>query len=120
MSADKQKLIDARIDEGWEVVKLDDQNLDWWCDEYWEIRSIRENFGVKLLIFFLVDPQWDGQRKKGQGSWAITATSKFPENRLGTRHEIALLPLAKRKFDAKLQEFILSLTEYRRKLQSKS
>jgi hypothetical protein len=118
MSVYNPQLLKALIDEGWELIERNEENMFWWCDEYWTIRSIRENWGLELFILFLVDPQWDAPRKKGQGIWAITATEKFPENRSEASQGIALLCMSKRKFDTKLKEFIASVNEYRRKFGS--
>jgi hypothetical protein len=117
MSIYKQHLLKALVDEDWEVVKINDESAFWWCDEYWTIRSMRENWGLELLILFLVDPQWDLPRKKGQGIWAITAIGKFPEDWIQASKGVALLNMSKRKFDTKFKEFIVSLSEYRRTFQ---
>jgi hypothetical protein len=119
MSTYKQRLLNALITDDWELVEINDQSQHWWCDEYWRIRSVQENWGLELLIIFLVDPQWDAPRKKGQGIWAISANTNFPEGWGEASREIALLSLTKRKFDSKLYEFVLTLKEYRRKVQSK-
>jgi hypothetical protein len=116
MTAYKKILLDALTGEDWELIEVDDYSHDWWCDEHWLIRSVRESWGIEVMIFFLVDPQTDFPRKKGEGIWAITATDKFPETWGGASRGIAILPLSKRKFDQKLERFLSSLNQYRRSI----
>jgi hypothetical protein len=117
MTTYKQHLLGALIDHGWELIEVNDDNHDWWCDEHWRIRSVRENWGLELLIFFLVDPQWEAPRKKGQGVWEIAATTTFLKSWLDADGGIATLTMSKGKFDIKLGQFIASLNEYRRTVQ---
>ena len=110
----KRKLLNALIDEGWELVEVNEDNRHWWCDEHWVIRSVRENWGLEFMIFFLVDPHGDSVRKKGQGIWQIAATVAFPENWIEAGRGIATISMSKGKFDSKLKDFISFLIEYRR------
>ena len=110
----KQKLLNALIDEGWELLEVIEENNHWWCDEHWLVRSIRKKWGREILIFFLVDPQWDAPRKKGQGIWEIAATEKYPKDWLEASRGIATISLSKGKFDEKLKNFIASLSLYRK------
>ncbi|MEW6211643.1 MAG: hypothetical protein AB1631_24985 [Acidobacteriota bacterium] len=114
MSTYKKILLESLIDEDWELIEAFDCNHDWWCDEHWLIRSVRENWGIEVMIFFLVDPMWDTPRKKGQGIWAIAATDKFPERWGEAGSRIATLTLSKRRFNQKLVSFLSSLNHYRR------
>jgi hypothetical protein len=78
------------------------------------VASSQRAVGKEVLIFFLVDPQCDAPRKKGQGIWAIAATEKFPAGWQEAGGGIATLSLSKRKFDEKLKQFIASLSLHRR------
>jgi len=110
----KAQLLAALISNGWELVQTETQHPEWWCDQYWVVRSVREMWGMELFIFFLVDPQWEGPRKSGQGVWEIAATAQMPSDWLEAARGIATIPMSKRRWDHKLATFISELTDYRR------
>jgi hypothetical protein len=112
MQAYKVQLRHRLADHGWEVVEVIDSD-DWWADEYWEVASRRNAWGLEVVLTFLVDPQWDAPRKKGQGVWAITTTNSIPPDRLSADRCIAELPMVKGRFDEKLAAFVASLDAYR-------
>lgn len=109
----KEQLLSALHARGWEQVEVDPEGVDWWADEHWRIRSTREGWGTELVLTFLVDPMWDGPRKKGQGIWAIGATQETPRERTDADHGISLC-MTKRRFDEKLSEFMAALDDDRR------
>jgi hypothetical protein len=66
---------------GWRKVdgaEPDDQLLDWWADEVWVLESLWEPQECHVYLTFVVDPQWDSHRKKGQGVWGVTASLHGP------------------------------------------
>jgi hypothetical protein len=66
---------------GWRKVDdagPDDQLLDWWADEVWVLESLWEPQECRVYLTFVVDPQWDDHRKKGQGVWGVTAALDGP------------------------------------------
>ncbi len=81
MKTKKQQLSDYLDENGWEVVKVHDNDIEWWGDEVWELNSRRTPNGVQAFITFLVDPQHEGNRRKGESVWALGSTSKFPITR---------------------------------------
>ena len=99
--------------DGWEVESVDDQT-DWWSAEQWIIASRRENFGLKLWVDFLVDPQYTGN-KKSSAVWAISACLGPPSDRLVAEDGI-VMDLAKGEFRPKLEQFAESVTALRRSL----
>ena len=46
-------LIKALVKNGWEISDIE-FDTDWWAEEYWLIHSVRENFGLKVILSFLV------------------------------------------------------------------
>lgn len=68
--------------EGWVVVNVIKNDLEWWADEIWELISIWSPEGVKSYLIFLVDPQYDGLRSKGQHVWGIGCSNNYPNTRL--------------------------------------
>src|SRR5262245_43984201 len=81
MQAYKSQIRQCLMNHGWEIVEVLDVD-DWWVDEFWKIASRRNARGLEIVLTFLVDPQWDAPRKKGQGVWTITATEGIPPDRL--------------------------------------
>jgi len=82
MKTPKQKLEDWLPTYGWELYKVEEEDLFWWADEIWELRSVWSPEGAKAYISFLVDPQWEGNRRKGQGVWGVGGSINYPRERL--------------------------------------
>ncbi|HEY0913469.1 MAG TPA: hypothetical protein VGE22_01245 [Solimonas sp.] len=81
MKPTKAKLLDHLEIEGWDVLHVQDGELDWWADEIWELISRWSPQGVRAFLTFLVDPQWEGPRPKGSAVWAIGLCGRHPEDR---------------------------------------
>src|SRR5262245_27441616 len=94
----KDQLLAGLISRGWEQVEVDEGGTDWWADEHWRIRSIREAYGLELILTFLVDPGFDRPRKKGQAIWAIGASADMPRDRQDVLEGVELC-MYKRRFD---------------------
>jgi hypothetical protein len=112
MQAYKVQLRQLLTDRGWEVVEVIDSD-EWWADESWKVQSRRHAWGLEVVVTFLVDPMWDAPRKKGQGVWAVSATTGIPTDRLSAEGGIAELCMVKRRFDQKLAAFVGALDTYR-------
>ena len=65
-----------------------------------------------MYITFVVDPQWSGNRKKGQGIWCVRASSNPLESWNDTEAEIATLCMSKRRFVDKLSQFVETVQAY--------
>jgi hypothetical protein len=67
----RQKLTDYLEIEGWDIARVYTEDLEWWADEVWALSSRWSPQHFSLHITFLVDPQWEGNRKKGKayGQW---------------------------------------------------
>jgi hypothetical protein len=66
---------------GWERTQVLVEDLDWWADEIWELTSRWSPVSSRVFVTMLVDPQWEGPRRKGQGVWAAGYSMSFPTNR---------------------------------------
>jgi len=66
---------------GWEVFEHA-SDLEWWADELWELKSSWSPQGASGYITFLVDPMWEGHRRKGQAVWAVGCSADYPKNRV--------------------------------------
>ena len=71
MSTYKQQIETQLNKNNWEIIVVDTTD-HWWEDEFWKIKSVKHSSKMELIIIFKVDPQWEGNRKKGQGVWAWT------------------------------------------------
>ena len=78
MKTPKQKLIDLLICHGWDIEELDDDNLEWWADEMWLLKSHWRPQNKIAYITALVDPQHDGIRRKGESVWAYGLSEDIP------------------------------------------
>ena len=85
----KSDLLAALRESGWEVMSTETANLDWWADEQWVVESTWSPRGFRLVLSFLVDPNWEGNRRKGQGVWAI-GVSGAPNNQGGGTPETVI------------------------------
>lgn len=74
-------LIDFLEMKGWEITDVQTENLEWWADEIWKLRSRWSPEGVSAFLTLLVDPQHDGNRKKGQFVWGVGCSSEYPTSR---------------------------------------
>lgn len=88
----------------WLVNKFE-VNGEWWNDENWKI-TLKYNSRISFFICFIVDPQFEGIRKKGQGIYKVLASKKLPENWNDNNNEISSFCMSKRNFDLKLNYFL--------------
>lgn len=96
----------------WEIVVID-ESREWWDDEHWKVH-FKFDQNVIFYLCFIVDPQFEGQRKKGQGVYEIKASTEFPKNWNDDSTEFASISMTKRKFEIKLKEFVGDLEKYKR------
>jgi len=85
MQAQRQGLLSTLEEHGWRIVSHEEQ-LQWWADEMWLIESTWSPVGRLAYVTFLVDPQSQRDRKKGENVWAIMASSTKPES-MWTRND---------------------------------
>ncbi|MBW3621965.1 MAG: hypothetical protein KY468_00985 [Armatimonadetes bacterium] len=78
MQTQQRELYDRLENQGWEITPVEEPTLDWWADEVWRLRSRWAPQTCRVYLTFVVDPQWEGQRKKGQGVWAVAASTEGP------------------------------------------
>ena len=63
MTTQIRALRSALEDAGWEILEVETNNLDWWADEVW---ILGQKSGETLYLTLVVDPMFDGVRKKGE------------------------------------------------------
>ena len=98
----RSRILEALGARGWEVAASVDG--DWWADEVLVMRSIWSPIGASFVLTFLVDPQHDGPRKKGENVWAVAA-SKQPRTDRTSEHAGPLLSLG-RGWETGLGDFL--------------
>ena len=114
MKTPKQKLEDWLTSFGWELKQVHEDDLEWWADEIWELRSTWRPNGTSAFVTFLVDPQWDAYRKKGQAIWGIGGCGHFPRSR-AEAEEISTMSI-KSPPKAEFERFLLTFDRLRDKV----
>ncbi len=113
MQFQRDELIRQLIQHGWRIAS-EEENLEWWADEIWLLESVWSPVGCQAYVTFLVDPQFDGVRKKGEEVWAVMASPSKPINRINNEDE-STLSLGQ-GWQKRLTEFIDYLTALRQRL----
>jgi hypothetical protein len=109
---DFRTLLRGRLDrDGWEVAAIDD-DTDWWVDQHWEIRSMRQAHGLTIFLNFMVDPMYEGA-DKSSAVWSITASTCLPTGSTDRKDEVATMVLQKGRLNRNLSEFVCRLNTYR-------
>jgi len=96
----------------WEIIEID-SNSEWWDDESWKVR-LKYNTKVQFYLCFIVDPQLEGVRKKGQGIYEVKASTQFPKSWNDDEHTVASICMSKQKFNLKLNVFISNIENYKK------
>lgn len=79
MNAQRDEILNQLKKHGWEVVPLEEYELEWWADEAWRLVSQWSPVGSIAYLTFIVDPMfYTPQRKKGEGVWEVTASGEKP------------------------------------------
>ena len=89
MQAQRADLLNLLPEHGWRVTGVA-EDLEWWADEMWLLESAWSPVGTQAYMTFLVDPMFEGSRKKGEAVWAVTASSDKPMSRLQAEGEFTL------------------------------
>jgi hypothetical protein len=100
------------LNRDWEIVEVG-SNEDWWDDEHWKVQ-LRFDPNLCFVLCFIVDPQYDQPRIKGQGIYEILASTKFPDSWNDRENSIGSISMTKRKFDTKLKEFMGNLDDFKK------
>lgn len=79
METQRAELLKLLPEHGWRVALIED-NLEWWADEMWHLESVWSPVGSRAYITFLVDPMFEGHRRKGEGVWGVMASPYKPVN----------------------------------------
>ena len=111
MKSHKQKLIDHLECFGIDSEDLDEENLDWWADEMWSLRSHWHPNKQCGYVTALVDPQHEGLRKKGHKVWCYGLSVNIPSS-VEEAQSYGSLLLGK-SFKNKVEEFVDKVVEIR-------
>jgi hypothetical protein len=105
------KLADYLEVDGWDIEENLTADLEWWADEIWHLKSRWSPVGAPAFVTFLVDPQWHGNRHKGEGVWAVGCSATFPRDRTeATRGDTLSLRASKQE----IEEFIEVIAGFRK------
>lgn len=89
MQAQRTELLNYLPDHGWRVASVE-ENLEWWADEMWLLESEWSQVRSRAYVTFLVDPQFDGNRRKGEAVWAVMVSPAKPRAWLQVEGEFTL------------------------------
>lgn len=106
----KQLFLQELRDDGWELRERND-DCEWWLEEVWKIRSIKQHWGYEVFILFLVDPQYDGADKQ-RAVWAVAARTELPTQR-PSEGNIATADLQRGKFREQLRALVDAIGRHR-------
>jgi hypothetical protein len=102
-----EELRRALADGGWHVESVHDGD-EWWCREWWQLRSIWSPSDAKAFVAFLVDPQDQSQTPK---IWAVRASRRPPARREDLQDERTMS--LSRRWRQELPDFIQYLATLR-------
>jgi hypothetical protein len=113
LTTDHNKLVLSGLlsSAGWCIEDRQTEDLEWWADEIWVIRSEWHPTDFRLFLTFLVDPTHEGHRAKGQAVWALEATQDMPKEGHPDENAVRLQLIP--KFERGLEQFIDEIGEVR-------
>jgi hypothetical protein len=89
MQAQRTELLSQLPEHGWRVASIE-EDLEWWADEMWLLESVWSPVGRRAYVTFLVDPQFDGNRKMGEAVWAVMTSPAKPMSQFQVAGEFTL------------------------------
>ena len=96
---------------GWEIIDIE-FDTDWWAEEYWLIHSVRENFGLKVILSFLVFGEDIGSWK-GKHVEYLTASLTRPTYMNPRDDDIAVIHVSYGLDGTDLEIFFKELDSFR-------
>jgi hypothetical protein len=97
--------------DGWDIAENVTDDLEWWADEIWQLKSRWSPVGAVAFVTLLVDPQWHGNRRKGEGIWAVGSSAELPRDRTeATRGDTLSLKASKEE----IEEFVEVIASFRK------
>lgn len=107
-----KKQIQERLEKiNWEIDSIN-EGTEWWLNEYWTIKTKIDPLKNKCFLLFKVDPLYEGNNKIKPTIVEIELFSFYPESRVEKKNLITTIDMRKRKFNSKLDEFILEFEEW--------
>ena len=112
MSHYKEQLLQLLTASGWELTETL-AGIDWWAEEHWRMRSVRQNWGLEIFIHFKYDPMGFSGIGKHKVVLDIEATSSSKPFRISDKDTIAEMYLQKGKFKENMQNFVTAINIFR-------
>ena len=106
----RSAIVAAFAEHGWELREAREGGS--WTDEILFLASTVAPVGQQLVLTFLVDPQHEGPRARGEHVWAVAATRDVRPDR-ATASDARLLTLG-RGWETRLPAFVLELDVFRK------
>ena len=111
MKSYEQKMMDYLECDGWDIDRVNKDDLEWWADEIWVLNSNWSPTGSVAHITFLVDPMHEGSRKKGEAVWGLGCSKAYPASRQDAE-SCATISFGK-SFKIKIMDFQLQMESLR-------
>ena len=89
METQRTQILNLLPDYGWRLVRAE-EDLEWWADEMWRLESVWSPVGSRAYITFLVDPLFEGNRKKGEAVWGVMGSLDKPISHLKGEREFTV------------------------------
>ena len=107
MKSYKQQLEKKLSKNNWEIVQIRTHD-EWWIEEIWKIKPVRQSAELELFIVFKVDPLDD----QNCLITSVDAFSKMPLDRLDKEFLVRSLNMQKGRFDEKMEIFFNEIITY--------
>ena len=112
MTTYQQRIEHCLEKNGWRILDNDSDHNDWWADEFWTLESTWTSLESNCFITFLVDPQYDGNRKPREAVWAVCASKSKPLDLSQTREQLTIT--LDKEFDKNIKRFVKDLDVFRK------
>ena len=117
MKSQKTGISNQLLKHGWNIAEVlnaesEWNNLEWWEDEIWTLKSTWSAERSKIYLTFLVDPQAPIHgRRKDEGIWAVKASLERLED-WKAQEGVIFLGLGK-GWESELPKFLQGIDELR-------
>jgi hypothetical protein len=104
----RERILETLEAHGWRRTAID-RKCDWWADEFWRLSWSGPAGTRRACLVFLVDEQWKGARRPGEGVASLAVSAAQRKERAGWDFE---MPLG-RRWERGLDELVAALLAIR-------
>lgn len=100
----KDRILQTLEEHGWKRSAVD-RKCDWWADEFWRLSTRGPAGTARACLVFLVDEEWEGPRRPGEGVASVAVSATQRKERAGWDFE---MPLG-RRWERGMEELLAAL-----------